>query len=71
MTRDLLVDTPNPWALAATVAALGMGRHELTGELVDGHHVVRSTNPDFVRFAIENQGYAVVVGWRDEVESGG
>lgn len=69
-SRDLLVDTPNPDVLAATLAALGMGRHELTGEVVDGHQVVRSTSPDFARFAIEQQGYATVIGWRDEVASG-
>lgn len=65
-TRDLLVDTPNPGALDATLRELPGGDHLLTGEVVDGHQVVRTTNPGFARYAIEQQGYATVVGWRDD-----
>ncbi len=69
LTRDLLVDTSNPPALAATLAALPGGQHELTAEWVDGHRVIRTSNPGFLRYAIEQQGYATVIGWRDEIEA--
>ncbi len=64
MKCDFLVDTKNPKALDATLqqfaAVLIGGPHFITH---DGHYVVRAFgDAGFVRFAIEHQGYAKVIG---------
>lgn len=69
--RDLLVDTPSPEALDRTLQQMGAvlvgGGTPLGYERVGEHYVVRCLgNPGFIRFAIESQGYAKVIGWRDE-----
>jgi hypothetical protein len=69
---DILVDTPNPEALDQTVQSLGavvVGGGTPGGYVKhDGHYVVRALMaPDFVKFAIEQQGYATIVGELDEL----
>ena len=70
---DLFVETTSPASLDATVnhfgAAVNQGGQE-TGYApeADGTYRVRCfSNPDFVAFAIEHQGYGKVVG-REEVK---
>lgn len=64
MKGDFLVDTPNPKALDDTLQQLGavlIGRPDFVRH--GGHYVVRPLAPSgFVRFAVEQQGYAKVVG---------
>lgn len=64
MKGDFLVDTPNPKAVDVVLHQLGAvligGPNFIVHE---GHYVVRPfANPDFVRFAVDHQGYAKVVG---------
>jgi hypothetical protein len=64
MKGDFLVDTPNPAALDATLQQLGavlIGGPDFIQH--DGHYVVRClSDPGYVRFAVETQGYAKVIG---------
>jgi hypothetical protein len=64
MKGDFLVATPNPAALDATLQQLGavlMGGPNYLR--YHGHYVVRPLgDAGFVRFAVEEQGYARVVG---------
>jgi hypothetical protein len=65
MKGDFLVDTANPKALDATLQQLGAVLVGGPDQFVvyDGHYVVRTfSNPGFVRFAVAQQGYAVVIG---------
>ena len=65
MKGDFLVDTPNPKALDATLQQMGAVLIGGPDNFVqhDGHYVVRVLgNLGFVRFAIEQQGYAKIVG---------
>lgn len=69
--KELIVSTPNPAALDQTLQQLGgvVGQNS-DGSYVtdkDGNHTVRAMGGDigFLRFSIEQQGYAKVVGERD------
>lgn len=65
MKGDFLVDTKNPRALDATLQQLGAVLIGGPSDFVryDGHYVCRALgDAGFVRFAIEQQGYAKVVG---------
>lgn len=65
MKGDFLVDTPNPAALDQTLQQMGAvligGQRDFVKH--DGHYVVRVLgHAGFVRFAVEHQGYAKVIG---------
>lgn len=65
MKGDFLVQTPNPKALDVTLQQMGAvligGPNDFL--IHEGAYVVRAlSNPDYVRFAVEHQGYAKVVG---------
>lgn len=65
-TRDLLVETDNPAILDRTVNSFGaavVGGGMPGGyRKVGGAYIVRCfSNADFIRFAIENQGYGKVI----------
>lgn len=65
MKGDFLVDTPNPLALDRTLQQLGAVLVGGEGNYLrhEGHYVVRPLGGGgFARFAIEQQGYAKVVG---------
>lgn len=67
MAKDILVKTGNPDFLDRTVQHFGaavVGGGMPDGYVkIDGAYVVRCFgNPDFIKFAITNQGYGEVVG---------
>lgn len=62
MSNRLKIRTPNPEALRDTLLQLVGGHHEvLLDTYVDGVVEVETTNPGFLAFAVEGQGYGQVV----------
>ena len=67
--KEILVKTENPTFLDETIQCLGgLVEQNADGSYraePDGSYVIRGTDINFLRFAIENQGYGEIVGERD------
>lgn len=71
--KELIVDTPNPLALDQTIQSLGgvVGQNPDGSYRADenGYYAVRAMGGDigFLKFSMENQGYAKIIGERELV----
>lgn len=64
--KDFLVETSNPDYLDDTIQQWGavlVGRGTSEGYIKqDGYYVMRCfSNPDFIKFAVDNQGYGKII----------
>ncbi len=65
--HDFLIDTPNPRALDSLLqSSFASALIEISPAVymqVDGHYVVRCFgDPNYLKFALESQGYAKIIG---------